>query len=153
MTNKKEKPEKSVYTIDDVKEDMGKVAKLLNDIVDRLVKTEVEVALLQAESGGDKGNEGDTTADIKPKEGRLTEAQKRELILKAFGYKRIDKLGGSYHVILPIMWVRVNTLKVDGEAWAKIVFDGENIVITPIDEAQLNKIMEGTNVKSSAKTS
>jgi len=64
MTGKKEKPEKSAYTLDDVKEDMGKVARVLQDTVDRLVKTEAEVAYaaLQSESGGDKGDEGDTTA-------------------------------------------------------------------------------------------
>lgn len=71
----------------------------------------------------------------------------REDILKVTQHgKKLSELGGSLALLLPKTWARLYAWKLDGCYWVRIIQEGENIIITPLDKEEALKLMEVNDV-------
>jgi antitoxin component of MazEF toxin-antitoxin module len=62
---------------------------------------------------------------------------------------KVHKLGNSTAIIVPAMWVKLNTLKINGTRYAKVHADGSKIIIEPMndDPEKIKETLERNDVK------
>ena len=67
----------------------------------------------------------------------MTKMTREAAVMRFFyGGIKIHKLGSSTGIIIPPAWVRLNAVKVNGSAYAKLSTDGSKIIIEPIMESR-----------------
>jgi len=66
-----------------------------------------------------------------------------ELILKAMGYKRVQKMGGNQMVIVPKMWLRLNGYQINDNYWIRITSEKDGtLVLKPANKEDITNMME-----------
>ena len=68
---------------------------------------------------------------------------KREII-KMHGGKKLQRIGGSLAVLIPIMWAKANGVEIDGDYYIKTrIMDGSTIILEPLDREALDVMLKG----------
>lgn len=73
-----------------------------------------------------------------------TSAIIRELAKQqTFGVKKAVALGGSFAVVVPMVWLKWHGVLIDGEYYFKMDVSGDTLVISPITDEDV----EGVTIK------
>ena len=67
----------------------------------------------------------------------ITIAQQLEILRDILSIRKLLKVGGSYTVVLPKEWVECFCLHTGNDYWVSIRLEGNNIILTPLKEEDL----------------
>lgn len=78
----------------------------------------------------------------------MNEVEKKALIRelgrqRAFGVKKLVRIGGSYAVVVPKIWINFNAVEIDGDYYFKMGVEGNELVLKAITDEDL----EGVSIK------
>lgn len=71
--------------------------------------------------------------------------KRRDAILKLLGATRLQRLGDSYALIIPKLWIDANAVKIDNSFYVKTDVDLDQITIEPLDREEINELLESNN--------
>lgn len=57
-----------------------------------------------------------------------------------FGIKKLVDFGNSYAVILPMNWVKLHGLEIDGEYYVTLRVEDSQLIFSPISEEEVEEI-------------
>jgi len=70
--------------------------------------------------------------------------QIRREIIKMMGGKRLQKVGGSLAVLIPIMWAKANGVQIDGDYYIRVRTMSDSVIqLEPLDKAEIETMLKG----------
>ena len=60
---------------------------------------------------------------------------------KVFGITKLIRIGGSYGVTLPKIWVDFNTVEVDDDYYCRLEVEGNALIFSPISPQDIEGII------------
>lgn len=72
--------------------------------------------------------------------------KKRQAIMKMLGCRKLHRLGDSYAIILPKLWIDANAVKMGESYYVKMSTEMEEIIVQPIDQGEINQLLEANDV-------
>ena len=72
--------------------------------------------------------------------------KKRRAVLDMMGYKRLQKVGSSYALLIPALWVSGNAADIDGAPFVLVEITMDTLTLTGADIEDINAQLEANNV-------